>query len=88
MDHGTRRAKAQFLCRRGMLEIDILLKKFMELEYDNLSLAQQEIFLQILECQDPDIFSWILGFAKPDNVEFGYLLGKIRDMSARATELS
>lgn len=59
--------KLRWACRRGMLELDILLAPFVEDGYDALSLEQKQIFEQLLACDDPDLFAWFMGHGKAAN---------------------
>ena len=59
--------KLRWACRRGMLELDILLAPFVEEGYDALSLEQKQDFERLLACDDPDLFAWFMGHAQaPD----------------------
>jgi len=59
--------KLRWACRRGMLELDILLAPFVEDGYDALSLEQKQVFEQLLACDDPDLFAWFMGHGKAAN---------------------
>lgn len=48
-------------CRRGMLELDVILGPFVEYEYDALDETQKATFCRLLECDDPDLFAWFMG---------------------------
>ena len=39
-------------CRRGLLELDIMLQSFLEIKYDDLSLEEAQLFEQLLEIED------------------------------------
>jgi antitoxin CptB len=59
--------KLRWACRRGMLELDILLAPFVEHGYDALTDAEKLIFERLLACDDPDLFAWFMGHAtSPD----------------------
>ena len=53
--------KLRWACRRGMLELDILLAPFVEDGYDALSLEEKQVFEQLLASDDPDLFAWFMG---------------------------
>ena len=53
-------------CRRGMLELDILLNGFLTDCFDGLNLEQKNNFVSLLSYQDPDIFAWVMGHATPE----------------------
>jgi antitoxin CptB len=59
--------KLRWACRRGMLELDVLLAPFVEHGYDALTEPEKHIFERLLACDDPDLFAWFMGHAQaPD----------------------
>ncbi len=59
--------KLRWACRRGMLELDVLLAPFVEHGYDALTEPEKHIFERLLPCDDPDLFAWFMGHAQsPD----------------------
>ncbi len=54
-------------CRRGMLELDVVLIPFLENRFRSLSLEDQECFERLIAEEDQDIFSWIMRNAEPEN---------------------
>lgn len=56
-----RRARLKWACRRGMLELDVLLLPFVEEAFDGLTFEQQETFERLLTSDDPDLFAWFMG---------------------------
>ena len=65
-------------CRRGMLELDVILGGFFENHFLNLTQEEQTLFVQLLEKPDPVLFDWVLGHADPDDTEALALMNKIR----------
>jgi antitoxin CptB len=61
MFEAKRVARLKWACRRGMLELDVLLLPFVEQAFDELSEHQQIIFERLLTCDDPDLFAWFMG---------------------------
>ena len=53
-------------CRRGIRELDSVLKPFTEDCYDELSPQQKARLRALLDCQDTQILNWILGREIPD----------------------
>ena len=51
------KARIHWACRRGMRELDISIMPFFEHEYDSLSDDEKRIFIRLLECDDPDLFT-------------------------------
>jgi antitoxin CptB len=61
------RERLRWQCRRGLLELDYLLEAFLDTLYPTLSAAEQEQFIRLLACPDPDLQAWIIGEATPDD---------------------
>lgn len=59
------RGRIRWRCRRGMRELDMLLEGYLNRQFDQAPAAQQAAFLQLLEQEDPDIWSWLVGHSQP-----------------------
>jgi len=53
--------------RRGMLELDVILIPFLKEAYSDLSAEDQVRYENLLECEDPDLFSWFMRNGKPED---------------------
>jgi len=53
-------------CRRGMLELDLILLPFFDQHFNNLSEDSQVLFSELLTCPYPEILSWFMGHTPPD----------------------
>lgn len=62
-------ARLSWACRRGMLELDFLLQKFFNSQYLNLSAHDQQLFEKLLECNDQDLYMWLVKKNVPEDVE-------------------
>ena len=72
--------RIRWMCRRGMLELDVLFERFLDKNgYDNLSNNEQEVFERLLKEPDPVLYSWLLGHEAPQDKGFVGLLKKIRE---------
>ncbi len=78
----TAKRRIRFQTRRGLLELDILLKRFMAEDFDRLSNAELAVFTELLALPDPELFSQINGQTKPNSAEAAALLEKIRSSRA------
>ncbi len=47
-------------CRRGMLELDVLLVPFMEEAFRDLPEDDKDRFVRLLDCEDQDLFVWFM----------------------------
>jgi len=63
--------------RRGMLELDLLLVPFATEVFETLSYKDQMLYSELLEEEDQDLFSWLMGREKPANERFQSLLAQI-----------
>jgi antitoxin CptB len=70
--------RLEWACRRGMLELDVLLGNFLAEAYSALSLDDKKLFVRLLAEADPDLFAWIMGHAIPTNPEFLTITEAIR----------
>lgn len=58
--------RIKWACRRGMLELDVLLGKFVDDHYLALSDEDKWLFIKLLECPDPELFAWLMGADLPE----------------------
>lgn len=59
------KARIHWACRRGMRELDISIMPFFEYDYDTLSNEDKQQFVRLLECDDPDLFNWLMNHGEP-----------------------
>lgn len=52
--------KLLFKARRGMLELDLILKNFLETHYHELSQDLRQQFLDLMELQDPELLDLLI----------------------------
>ena len=71
------RAKILWRCRRGIRELDSVLKPFVEDCYDELSPLDKTRLQTLLGHQDTQILDWILGREIPDEEGLQTLLDSI-----------
>jgi succinate dehydrogenase flavin-adding protein (antitoxin of CptAB toxin-antitoxin module) len=58
--------------------MDLLLQRFLESRYDQLSEYEKQVFAELLEQQDLDIMDWIMGRTSPP-ARFESIILKLRD---------
>ncbi|VVC75809.1 Antitoxin CptB [Aquicella siphonis] len=59
--------KLRWACRRGMLELDVLLGNFLSEAYPELAREDKKRFVALLNCSDPELFAWLMGSATPED---------------------
>ena len=57
--------RIRWRCRRGLLELDLVLSKFLSNRYAGLSDAQKAVFLEITSYSDNDLWDLLSGRAPP-----------------------
>ncbi len=54
-------AELQWRCRRGMLELDVFLQRFLQQGYGQLDAAQRASFFELLDYPDQELLELLLG---------------------------
>lgn len=62
MTTGEQKARIVWCCRRGMLELDLILTRFLETYWDRLSPEEKVVFERLLHTPDPDLYAWFMGY--------------------------
>jgi len=71
-------AELQWACRRGMLELDVLLGNFLNEAYGNLSLQDKQYFVELLSYPDPELFDALLGRSILEDINMARIAELIR----------
>lgn len=58
--------RLRWQCRRGMLEVDLILMRYVEQRYTQAPEAEQACFERLLQENDQRLFDWLMGKSKPD----------------------
>lgn len=77
MLNSEQKARVKWACRRGMLELDVLIMPFFEQCFDDLSETEQQAFIDLLACDDPDLFTWLMGHGRSENSDIAAMVDKI-----------
>jgi antitoxin CptB len=70
--------RLRWRCRRGMLELDIVLGRFLERHYASIDEAQRTEFDALLDMSDVVLWDMIMGRASPPRGDAGALLELLR----------
>jgi antitoxin CptB len=76
------RSRIAWRCRRGMLELDLLLGGFVDREYDRLSDEERDQFRRLLATPDQELLGVLLGHERPADEELIHVIEKIRRAAA------
>lgn len=66
-------------CRRGMLELDVLLVPFMQEAFAEQTLENQQRFVKLLDCEDQDLFLWFMQREQPQDEDLQQIIRIILD---------
>ena len=78
MISSERKAKINWHCRRGMLELDVIFQRFIKKSLDKLTEEQVTAFEALLNCPDPDLYAWLMGYEDPTEKELLGIVNFIR----------
>jgi len=70
--------RVRWRSRRGLLELDIVLGRFIEKYYDGLDLTERQTFEEMLDMPDNSLWDMIAGRQQATQIEQQALLEKIR----------
>jgi len=77
------RRRRRWRCRRGLLELDLLLQGYFDEYYDGMAPSQRDLFGELLEQADEDLGAWILRGETLDQERFRDLVTAIRGYHPR-----
>ena len=72
--------RIRWRCRRGLLELDLVLAAFLRDGLAQLSAADLQAFARLLEAADNDLWDWVSGRSEPADAELGALVGRLRSV--------
>ena len=75
---GERAAQLRWQCRRGMRELDQLLVRYLETQFDAASDAEKSAFQTLLTLPDPELAGYLLGKQSPPPELAGVIQGILR----------
>jgi len=68
MDDALELSRLRWRCRRGMLELDVLLERYFDHHYTDSDLVHREAFRQLVNLQDPELHALLIGGSGTDNM--------------------
>lgn len=76
-------SRLRWQCRRGMLELDILLQNYLDRRYANADANEQDAFRRLLTLSDQELFDYFFGALAPLDAQLRNVIEHIR-CAARA----
>ena len=65
-------------CRRGMLELDYVLERYLDTHFDDATAIEQARFRDLLTTQDPELQVWLLNGGPHPDPNYHPLIHRIR----------
>lgn len=69
-----------------MLELDLVLEPFVMARYARLELAERRNFQRLMQCEDQDLFAWLMRRAEPDDEELAGIVKQILQFTRAGAE--
>jgi antitoxin CptB len=79
----AQRGRLAWRCRRGMKELDLLLREYLDQHWVAADSGDRDAFTRLLELPDPELASYLLGHAAPTDNTLEPVLAVLRGLSAR-----
>ena len=76
----TQLKQLRWRCRRGMRELDQLLVRWLDREWQSSSESDRAVFLRLLDCEDDRLWRWFLGHEAAPDAALDSLLQRIRTL--------
>ncbi len=67
-------------CRRGMLELDYVLRRYLDAHYETAPPEQQRQFVALLGMQDQDLLAWLVHGLPPADATLRGIIRRVRDI--------
>ncbi len=71
-------ARLQWQCRRGMLELDLLLRGFLANGYASLTDVEKLAFDRLLETPDQQLLEYLMGREQAEDKEVANVVARVR----------
>ncbi|MTD28281.1 FAD assembly factor SdhE [Erwinia sorbitola] len=75
----SNKSRIHWACRRGMRELDISIMPFFQYEFDSLTDEDKQLFVRLLESDDPDLFNWLMNHGEPADAELQRMVALIQE---------
>jgi len=66
--------RVRWHCRRGLLELDVVLTRFLERHFEMLSAQQRAAFYRLLEYPDNDLWDFVTGRQPPPDADTAHII--------------
>ena len=74
----SQRARLSWQCRRGMLELDLVLQAFLDHRYEHALPEERRAFEALLNYPDALLFEYIMGRVIPTDSQLAHVITQLR----------
>jgi antitoxin CptB len=82
MEQRLKKGYLQWRCRRGTKELDVVLTKFLDRQYEILSDSDLREFDELLNVQDTELWYWLSGQKTSDKISLQNMIKRISKRDA------
>jgi len=75
-------ARLKWQCRRGTLELDLFLSRYLETGYLSADNEERTEFVQLLKLEDTELLPFLMGERVPSSDKQAHLVNRIRNSVA------
>lgn len=72
--------RIRWRCRRGLLELDLVLETFQHEHLEKMSPEELDAFSRLLDSADNDLWDWVSGRGEPDDPSLAGLVQRLRSV--------
>ena len=72
--------RLRWQCRRGMLELDLMLQNYIEHHYQQATDTDKESFKTLLTFPDQELLEYLMGQETPSNKEVAHVAQQVRKL--------
>ena len=76
-------SKLRWHCRRGVKELDVVLTEYLVNHYPDADSTSQNAFKRLLQIEDPELLSLVMGYHQSDDPEQQAVLEQMRSLYKR-----
>ena len=80
MDRALSTDRLRWHCRRGLLELDLVLKRFVERELESLDEVQRALFADMLAIEDLELWDLLSGRAECNDSRLREMVDRVRSV--------
>ena len=71
--------RLRWRCRRGLLELDLVLERFLNVHFDQLTNAQKQALARLLDLPDNDLLDMAMGRAEVEDRDCAEIVAMLRN---------